>query len=100
MKGEIKCLKQETAVNDEIEKFDTEKTEHDEAKNKLSSDIADLEGQLEEIERNAPQPNKPEETNTKKTRGDYNMEKIEIRSLPLLTRSRWNSAKRSLHRMM
>ncbi len=78
---------QETAVNDEIEKFDTEKTEHDEAKNKLSSDIADLEGQLEEIERNAPQPNKPEETNTKKTRGDYNMEKIEIRSLPISQRA-------------
>nr|DAJ07671.1 MAG TPA: major capsid protein [Caudoviricetes sp.] len=78
---------QETAVNDEIEKFDTEKTEHDESKNKLSSDIADLEGQLEEIERNAPQPNKPEETNTKKTRGDYNMEKIEIRSLPISQRA-------------
>ena len=73
---------QEDAVNAEIEKFEGEKTAHEEAKATLSSDIADLEGQLEEIERNAPKPQKAASKPKTNSRGENNMEKINIRSLP------------------
>lgn len=65
---------QETAVNAEIEAFDSDKTAHDQAKAKLSADIADLEGQLDEIERGAPAPKNPEKKNAEKVRGDTTME--------------------------
>ena len=78
---------QEAAVNDEIEKFDADKTAHDQAKATLSADIADLEGQLDEIERNAPEPKTPEKKTTEKVRGDTAMEKINIRSLPISQRA-------------
>lgn len=78
---------QEAAVNDEIEKFDADKTAHDQAKATLSADIADLEGQLDEIERNAPEPKTPEKKTTEKVRGDTTMEKINIRSLPISQRA-------------
>ena len=73
---------QEDAVNTEIEKFEGEKTAHEEAKATLSADIADLEGQLEEIERNAPKPQKAASKPKTNSRGENNMEKINIRSLP------------------
>lgn len=73
---------QEDAVNAEIEKFEGEKTAHEEAKATLSADIADLEGQLEEIERNAPKPQKAASKPKTNSRGENNMEKINIRSLP------------------
>lgn len=73
---------QEDAVNAEIEKFEGEKTAHEEAKATLSADIADLEGQLEEIERNAPKPQKAASEPKTNARGENNMEKINIRSLP------------------
>ena len=73
---------QEDAVNAEIEKFEGEKTAHEEAKATLSADIADLEGQLEEIERNAPKPQKAASKSKTNSRGENNMEKINIRSLP------------------
>ena len=73
---------QEDTVNAEIEKFEGEKTAHEEAKATLSADIADLEGQLEEIERNAPKPQKAASKPKTNSRGENNMEKINIRSLP------------------
>lgn len=73
---------QEDAVNAEIEKFEGEKTAHEETKATLSADIADLEGQLEEIERNAPKPQKAASKPKTNSRGENNMEKINIRSLP------------------
>lgn len=78
---------QEAAVNEAIEKFDADKTAHDQAKATLSADIADLEGQLDEIERNAPEPMTPEKKTIEKVRGDTTMEKINIRSLPISQRA-------------
>lgn len=65
---------QEAAVNAEIEQFDADKTAHDLEKATLSADIADLEGQLDEIERSAPAPKTPEKKNAEKVRGDTTME--------------------------
>ena len=77
---------QEAAVNAEIETYETEKAEHDAAKQQLSADIEGLEAELDEIERNAPKPHAPETKKTEKVRGDTKME-ISIRSLPKTRRA-------------
>ena len=77
---------QEAAVNAEIETYETEKAEHDAAKQQLSADIEGLEAELDEIERNAPKPHAPETKKTEKVRGDTKME-INIRSLPMTRRA-------------
>lgn len=77
---------QEAAVNAEIETYETEKAEHDAAKQQLSADIEGLEAELDEIERNAPKPHAPETKKTEKVRGDTKME-INIRSLPMSQRA-------------
>ena len=79
---------QEAAVNAEIEAYESEKAEHDQAKQTLSTDIASLENELEELERNQPAPPTPE--NPKKEpdmRGERRMEKIDIRALPMNQRA-------------
>ena len=78
---------QETAVNAEIETFEADKTAHDEAKSTLSADIADLEEQLDNIERKAPAPKAAETKPINTVRGDSTMEKINIRSLPANVRA-------------
>lgn len=75
---------QETAVSAEIEQFESEKCDHEGKKQNLTKDIEQLEGELEEIERNAPKPKIAEQ---KKTRGEKHMETINIRSLPRTRRA-------------
>lgn len=76
---------QEAAVTAEIEAFEAEKAAHDEAKQTLSADIEQLEGELEEIERSAPAPKTKEPH--QKVRGETKMETINIRSLPMSRRA-------------
>ena len=76
---------QEEAVNAEIEKFEADKTAHEEAKQQLSADIEGIEAEIAEIERNAPVPPAPEKKTNKTERGDMNMD-INIRSLPMTRR--------------
>lgn len=76
---------QEGAINAEIEQFEADNTTHSEAKETLRVDIERLEGELEEIERNAPVPPAPE-IKKNDVRGDQRMENINIRSLPM---TRW-----------
>lgn len=78
---------QETAVNAEIEAYDTDKSAHDEAKQNLSADIEKLEGELEEIERNAPKPDAFKIKKTEFVRGENKMEMTNIRSLPMTCRA-------------
>lgn len=77
---------QEGAINAEIEQFETDSTTHSEAKETLRVDIERLEGELEEIERNAPVPPAPE-IKKNDVRGDQRMENINIRSLPMTRRA-------------
>ena len=77
---------QEEAVNAEIEKFEADKTAHEEAKQQLSADIEGIEAEIAEIERNAPKPHAPETKKTEKVRGDTKMD-INIRSLPMTRRA-------------
>ena len=77
---------QEGAINAEIEQFEADSTTHSEAKETLRVDIERLEGELEEIERNAPIPPAPE-IKKNDVRGDQRMENINIRSLPMTRRA-------------
>lgn len=77
---------QEEAVNAEIEKFEADKTAHEEAKQQLSADIEGIEAEIAEIERNAPVPPTPEKKTNKTERGDMHMD-INIRSLPMTRRA-------------
>ena len=78
---------QEAAVNAEIEKFDSERSAHDERKQTLAGEVSRLQGELEELERNAPKPPVPEKHDEQKARGDIHMETINIRSLPMSQRA-------------
>lgn len=77
---------QEEAVNAEIEKFEADKTAHEEDKQQLSADIEGIEAEIAEIERNAPVPPAPEKKTNKIERGDMHMD-INIRSLPMTRRA-------------
>lgn len=77
---------QEEVINAEIEQFEADSTTHSEAKETLRVDIERLEGELEEIERNAPVPPAPE-IKKNDVRGDQRMENINIRSLPMTRRA-------------
>ena len=79
-------IEQEGAINAEIEQFEADSTTHSEAKETLRVDIERLEGELEEIERNAPVPPAPE-IKKNEVRGDQRMENINIRSLPMTRRA-------------
>lgn len=69
----------QTAVEEEVEKFDTKKAAHEEAKSNLETEIADLERQLEEEEKRSPA------APVQERKGITNMEvraNINIRALP------------------
>lgn len=79
---------QEAAVNAEIEAYESEKAEHDQAKQTLYTDIASLENELEELERSAPAPQAPENPKKTTVRGEmHTMETINIRALPMSQRA-------------
>lgn len=85
--NEAETQEQEQAVSEEVEKFDGEKTAHEEAKNTLSAEIEGLEADLAEIEestpmRSAPPPEKEKRNERMKEKMDIN-----IRSLPMHVRA-------------
>ena len=76
---EAEAEEAQTAVEEEVGKFDTEKAAHEEAKSNLETEIADLERQLEEEEKRSPAAPAQER------KGRTNMEvraNINIRALP------------------
>lgn len=79
---------QEQAVTAEIEKFENEKSEHDDRVETLRADIAALETELEELERSAPKPAAPAEPKTEpEKRGAIMQTTINLRSLPMNRRA-------------
>lgn len=77
------------SVEEEIEKFDGEKTAHDEAKVKLEAEIGTLEAELAASESEPPQPDQRSMKPEKKVRTNIRMNKVEmnIRSLPMNVRA-------------
>ena len=73
---------QEAAVTAEIEKFENERTAHQDQKQALTEEVQHMEDELEELERSAPKPQKNSPEHGEKVRGELHMENINIRALP------------------
>lgn len=73
-------------VSEQIDAFDTEKTEHEEAKTRLQGEIDDLESQLAETEKEPP-AEPVREVKVKKEERKEMMVNREIRSLPMNVRA-------------
>ena len=73
---------QEAAVTAEIEKFENERTTHQDQKQALTEEVQHMVDELEELERSAPKPQKNDPEHGEKVRGDMHMETINIRALP------------------
>ncbi len=84
---EAQTGEEQKTVEEEVEKFDTEKTAHDEAKEKLEAEIGDLEAELEAAEVDPPAPAERHENKEKKVRTNVMRTDVNIRSLPMSKRA-------------
>lgn len=84
---EAQTEEEQKAVEEEVEKFDVEKTAHDEAKEKLEAEIGDLEAELEAAEIDPPAPAERHENKERKVRANIMRTDINIRSLPMRKRA-------------
>lgn len=84
---EAQTEEEQKAVEEEVEKFDTEKTAHDGAKEKLETEIGDLEAELEAAEVDPPAPAERHDNKGKKVRTNVMRTDVNIRSLPMSKRA-------------
>lgn len=84
---EAQTEEEQKTVEEEVEKFDTEKTAHDEAKEKLEAEIGDLEAELEAAEVDPPAPAERHDNREKKVRTNVMRTDVNIRSLPMSKRA-------------
>ena len=84
---EAQTEEEQKTVEVEVEKFDTEKTAHDESKEKLEVEIGDLEAELEAAEVDPPAPAERHENKEKKVRTNVMRTDVNIRSLPMSKRA-------------
>ena len=77
---------EQQVVSEQIDAFDTEKTEHEESKTRLQGEIDDLEAQLTETEKDPP-ADPVREMKVKKVERKEMMVSREIRSLPMNVRA-------------
>lgn len=77
---------EQQVVDEQIDAFDTEKTEHEKAKTRLQGEIDDLEAQLAETEKEPP-AEPVREVKVKKEERKEMMVNREIRSLPMNVRA-------------
>lgn len=80
--GEAESDEQRDAVANEVETFDSDKTAHEEMKENLTREIAELEAELAEVERAVPPVTKPEKI-IETERSNIRMNFSNIRSLPM-----------------
>ncbi len=84
---EAQTEEEQKTVEEEVEKFDTEKTAHGEAKEKLEAEIGDLEAELEAAEVDPPAPAERHDNKEKKVRTNVMRTDVNIRSLPMSKRA-------------
>ena len=82
--AEVETEEQEQAVSAEVDKFETEKTDHDTAIATLSAEIAALEAELAEIEKKAPDLRDGQKKQIE--RNEIKMD-IDIRNIPMNKRA-------------
>lgn len=74
--AEAETDEEKAAVEEEIEKFDTEKVEYEEAKATLEREVGELEEQLTEAERKKPEVKTPEKTERREGKMNMNIREI------------------------
>ena len=79
--GEAETDEQEQAISEEVERYEAEKHDHEDAKAALAGEIEELERELAGLEAQTPT------TETKVERTEMKMDKIDIRGLPLHKRA-------------
>lgn len=84
---EAQTEEEQKTVEEEVEKFGTEKTAHDESKEKLEAEIGDLEAELEAAEVDPPVPAERHDNKGKKVRTNVMRTDVNIRSLPMSKRA-------------
>ena len=84
---EAQTEEEQKTVEEEVDKFDTEKTAHDESKEKLEVEIGDLEAELEAAEVDPPAPAERHDNKEKKVRTNVMRTDVNIRSLPMSKRA-------------
>lgn len=85
--GEAKTEDEQKAVEEALEKYTEEEAAHNEEKEKLSAEIKGLEKDLEDAEKDQPEPEGEPEPKKKDERNDFTMNTINIRSLPMNVRA-------------
>lgn len=85
--GEAKTEDEQKAVEEALEKYTEEEAAHNEEKEKLSAEIKGLEKDLEDAEKDQPEPKGESEPKKKDERNDFTMNTINIRSLPMNVRA-------------
>jgi HK97 family phage major capsid protein len=85
--GEAKTEDEQKAVEEALEKYTEEEAAHNEEKEKLSAEIKGLEKDLEDAEKDQPEPKVEPEPKKKDERNDFTMNTINIRSLPMNVRA-------------
>lgn len=85
--GEAKTEDEQKAVEEALEKYTEEETAHNEEKEKLSAEIKGLEKDLEDAEKDQPEPKGEPEPKKKDERNYFTMNTINIRSLPMNVRA-------------
>lgn len=83
---EAQTAEEEQAVSEEVEKYDTEKQAHEDAKADLAREIEGLENDLASLEANKPAPERSE-NKIHEERMTTNMTEINIRKLPMSQRA-------------
>ena len=83
--SEAETEEQETAVAEEVDKYDAEKKAHEDAKIALSSEIEGLEADLDAAEEAAPTRSNPEMKHKERT--VIHMNDINIRAIPMSKRA-------------
>ena len=83
---EAQTKEEQEVIEGEIEKFDEEKTLHEDAKTKLETEIGDLEAELEESEVEPPAPDSRTAKKEMKVRTNMKVD-VNIRSLPMSKRA-------------
>lgn len=84
---EAQTEEEQKVVEEEVDKFDFEKTAHDESKVKLETEIGDLEAELERSEKEPPVLIQREVHKKQKVRTNVMRSDINIRSLPMSKRA-------------
>lgn len=79
---EAETAEEQAAVTEEIEAFESEKQEHEDAKSALNEEIEQLERDLAEAEAAAPTRNNPKDPEVRNEKRGVTMTTINIRALP------------------